>query len=1000
MCGFFQRVMMAAVLVNSFWVPILHGGGSGLNTIVIINDFSSNSCELGNYFCQRRQIPPENVLRISWPGNNIAWTSNELFSILLSPLTNMLASRQLTNQIDYAVLSMDIPFRTVFGATTNSTTSALFYGLKSTGELSIVNNFASSENAFRGLTMTNTPGYSFLATMITAETLDAAKQLVDQGVDSDGQFPQWPVVLEKTSDSERNLRHALFNNAILNVKIRGASNIARTNSNAVSWPASCLGFQTGLANFSVAPGTFVPGAIADSMTSFGGVIFGPNSQTSLLAFVNAGAAGSYGTVAEPGTDTQKFPNPQVYFYQARGFNLAESYYQSVNVPYMGLMVGDPLAAPFARPGTAVWEFPSTNDVISGIAPLSVQFQASDPTRPLQKADLFVDGKYFCTLTNIDPAAGNELSVSLNGYLTAFTVPTNASAALVATGLAASLNIPAVTNVTRARAYAFGDRLELRCMDVDPFPFPFYVAGLDSTTTTAAFYNVTYLPETSPPQVTSVGLDANGLFQMQLQIPTALHYTIEASTNLVDWQSISTIAMPGQIHFDDTDSTNYPMRFYRMSWPNPDQPPSVGSPGIRSDGSFQMTAETLPGQACTIQMSSNLVDWVNVVTNQSGGRVDFVDPQVSDSPGKVYRAWRVPPIAPTFTLLNPETGGVPLVRVDRATLPYQVQVSTNPGAWIPLFTNYALNANETLVSSSIGAADHLSTYLLEGGSQFLTSDAFGFQSYTITTSTPPNNAWLAMTITKTNSQVIVIGATNQSGGIGSVNLAQRLFDGINTNSALQDSAGIVAEDWAVNMGGAASFNVRARSPGYAAALIRVLSARSPAAQTPYFLPAGTKALTNNLGDLQARTHFYVTAGAASLSINYQFDTTTLPDGYHELTAIAYEGGSVRTQTRTTLPVVIQNTALSGNLMLLDLTNGAPVQALYHVQVSATTNDIGNITLFSTGGPLAQATNTDSAVFEISGTTLFAGLHPFYALIESTNGPGYRTETAWINLVNSP
>jgi hypothetical protein len=148
----------------------------------------------------------------------------------------------------------------------------------------------------------------------------------------------------------------------------------RTNSDSVSWPIECLGYETGLAQFSVPPGTFVPGAIADSMTSFGGIIFGSNSQTNLLAFINAGAAGSYGTVAEPNNDTQKFPNPQVYFYQARGFSLAESYYQSVNAPYLGLIVAEPLAAPFAGAGYGRVEHqPSPNSVLSGTSMLSAQF---------------------------------------------------------------------------------------------------------------------------------------------------------------------------------------------------------------------------------------------------------------------------------------------------------------------------------------------------------------------------------------------------------------------------------------------------------------------------------------------------------------------------------------------------------------------------------------------------------------------------------------------------
>ena len=195
------------------------------------------------------------------------------------------------------------------------------------------------------------------------------------------------------------MRYPYFDNAIFNVTILGNSSILRTSSDSVSWSGGCLGFQTGLAQFNSPQYTFVPGAIADSMTSFGGIIFGANSQTNLLAFINAGAAGSYGTVVEPNADTQKFPNPQDYFYQARGFSLAESYYQSINAPYLGLTVAEPLAAPFALAGYGAWDTNLVNTVLSNTPMLSVDFYAHDGNRPLQQVDLYVDGTYFTTLTN-------------------------------------------------------------------------------------------------------------------------------------------------------------------------------------------------------------------------------------------------------------------------------------------------------------------------------------------------------------------------------------------------------------------------------------------------------------------------------------------------------------------------------------------------------------------------------------------------------------------------
>src|SRR5580692_6836828 len=104
------------ILLNCAMVFRLHAGGSVLNTVVIINQTSSNSCALGNYYCQQRQVPPQNVLYINWTGGNTVWASNDFQTTLVTPLLNLLASRQLTNQVDYVVLSMDIPFQTTVGS--------------------------------------------------------------------------------------------------------------------------------------------------------------------------------------------------------------------------------------------------------------------------------------------------------------------------------------------------------------------------------------------------------------------------------------------------------------------------------------------------------------------------------------------------------------------------------------------------------------------------------------------------------------------------------------------------------------------------------------------------------------------------------------------------------------------------------------------------------------------------------------------------------------------
>jgi hypothetical protein len=86
-----------------------------------------------------------------------------------------------------------------------------------------------------------------------------------------------------------------------------------------------------------------------------------------------------------------------------------------------------------------------------------------------------------------------------------------------------------------------------------------------------------------------------------------------------------------------------------------------------------------------------------------------------------------------------------------------------------------------------------------------------------------------------------------------------------------------------------------------------------------------------------------------------------------------------------------------MALLDLADTAPVQATYHIKVTANTN-ASAIRLYTTGGQFDAVTNQSSWIFSVDGSILGAGLHPFYAVVETANGRRYRTQTQKVRLVN--
>ncbi len=109
-----------------------------------------------------------------------------------------------------------------------------------------------------------------------------------------------------------------------------------------------IGYFTGAARVDELPRIqFRPGALADHLTSFGGVLSG-SRQMSALEWLQQGATASYGTVSEPCSFLEKFPNVSVLFEHYRhGETALEAYWKSVAMPGQGLFIGEPLARPFA-----------------------------------------------------------------------------------------------------------------------------------------------------------------------------------------------------------------------------------------------------------------------------------------------------------------------------------------------------------------------------------------------------------------------------------------------------------------------------------------------------------------------------------------------------------------------------------------------------------------------------------------------------------------------------
>jgi uncharacterized protein (TIGR03790 family) len=92
-----------------------------------------------------------------------------------------------------------------------------------------------------------------------------------------------------------------------------------------------------------------PGAWVDTLTSCAGMFDGCGGQVTVWQIIDAGATGSYGTVEEPYAQTGKFVDPDKFLkVYTDGYTLIEAAWRSVDFPYQGLFVGDPLTAPYGK----------------------------------------------------------------------------------------------------------------------------------------------------------------------------------------------------------------------------------------------------------------------------------------------------------------------------------------------------------------------------------------------------------------------------------------------------------------------------------------------------------------------------------------------------------------------------------------------------------------------------------------------------------------------------
>jgi uncharacterized protein (TIGR03790 family) len=306
---------------------------------LVVNDAEPNSVAIAEYYRKARNLPEANVVHVSIPGKPQRLDPEQFASL----------RTHIDEQLPTGIKAVLMVWTAPYAVACNGITAAYTLGYDAD---QCARNCAAGRpspyfNAAVAATKQSSDNPLRLSMLLPTESVAGAKALIDRGAASGFRLVPATAYYLVTSQTARNSRAALFPR---NVSIPAKKLTTRVlHSDTLQDAQDIMIYQTGMSQVDKLDSLhFLPGALADHLTSFGGDLMG-GTQMSSLRWLEAGATASYGTVSEPCNYWQKFPHPTVLLeHYLHGASAIEAYWRSVAWPAQGVFIGEPLAAPYRR----------------------------------------------------------------------------------------------------------------------------------------------------------------------------------------------------------------------------------------------------------------------------------------------------------------------------------------------------------------------------------------------------------------------------------------------------------------------------------------------------------------------------------------------------------------------------------------------------------------------------------------------------------------------------
>ncbi|WP_372795494.1 hypothetical protein [Pontiella sp.] len=358
--------------------------------LLLVNRLSQDSMKVANHYLEVRQIPRRNVVYLDIPenlyGGTATMTPEEFTWLIWEPANQVVKARGLENQILAWIYSADFPIRVKTDANDRKQMSVggmtfmrnkmpglsmveegrylskLFAGPNQRFKLNLSSMSLGKQKKGVGPAANVPPEASWLQQGLgdrmplpsmmlgyigeNGNTVETVIDCLTRGSKSDFRGPRGGIYFVQSDDVRSTCRDWQFYPVVNELQGRNFASTVTTN-----FPAgeqNVMGILMGAENVDPSQvGSFAPGAMAEHLTSWSAEF--QKGQTKCTAWIEAGATATAGAVVEPYSNSDKFPSARFYAHYAAGCTMLESFYQSVACPLQLLLLGDPLAKPYALP---------------------------------------------------------------------------------------------------------------------------------------------------------------------------------------------------------------------------------------------------------------------------------------------------------------------------------------------------------------------------------------------------------------------------------------------------------------------------------------------------------------------------------------------------------------------------------------------------------------------------------------------------------------------------